>query len=118
MLSNEQHLSGVELWTLFQHVFNCLPMAGLVGTKIFCAHGGISEDLISFKQFDRVYRPTDVCDIGLLCDLIWSDPSTVCSMFDPSPRGVSSVFGKQAVINFCSKMNVDLVCRAHQCVMD
>ncbi|VDO33915.1 unnamed protein product [Haemonchus placei] len=43
---------GVELWTLFQHVFNCLPMAALVGTKIFCAHGGISEDLISFKQFE------------------------------------------------------------------
>ncbi|PIO70176.1 hypothetical protein TELCIR_07980 [Teladorsagia circumcincta] len=90
-------------------------MAGLVGSKIFCAHGGISEDLVSFKQ---VYRPTDICDIGLLCDLIWSDPSSACSMFDPSPRGVSSVFGKQAVNNFCTKMHVDLICRAHQCVMD
>ncbi|XGW07071.1 hypothetical protein V3C99_016962 [Haemonchus contortus] len=117
---------GVELWTLFQHVFNCLPMAALVGTKIFCAHGGISEDLISFKQFERivqaydfrVFRPTDICDIGLLCDLIWADPSPACSLFEESPRGVSFVFGKQAVNDFCNRMNVDLICRAHQCVME
>ncbi|VDL78146.1 unnamed protein product [Nippostrongylus brasiliensis] len=48
---------GVELWTLFQHVFNCLPVAALVGSKIFCAHGGISEDLINFKQFERCVAP-------------------------------------------------------------
>lgn len=39
----------------------------------------------------RVYRPTDICDIGLLCDLIWSDPSTTTNLYEPSPRGVSSV---------------------------
>ncbi|EPB73011.1 Ser/Thr phosphatase family protein [Ancylostoma ceylanicum] len=44
--------SGIELWTTFQHVFNCLPVAALVGSRIFCAHGGISEDLVSFKQFE------------------------------------------------------------------
>ncbi|EYB93416.1 hypothetical protein Y032_0182g876 [Ancylostoma ceylanicum] len=83
--------NGIELWTTFQHVFNCLPVAALVGSRIFCAHGGISEDLVSFKQFERVYRPTDICDIGLLCDLIWSDPSTTNDLYEPSPRGVSAV---------------------------
>ncbi|VDO33916.1 unnamed protein product [Haemonchus placei] len=66
----------------------------------------------------RVYRPTDICDIGLLCDLIWADPSPACSLFEESPRGVSFVFGKQAVNDFCNRMNVDLICRAHQCVME
>lgn len=109
---------GVELWTIFQHVFNCLPVSALVSSRIFCAHGGISEDLICFKQFERVYRPTDICDIGLLCDLIWSDPSATSTLYEPSPRGVSAVFGKEAVNNFCNKMNIDLICRAHQCVME
>ncbi|VDK62087.1 unnamed protein product [Cylicostephanus goldi] len=82
---------GVELWTLFQHVFNCLPLAAVVGGRIFCAHGGISEDLVCFRQLERVYRPTDICDIGLLCDLIWSDPCTTTTLYEPSPRGVSAV---------------------------
>ncbi|RCN29240.1 putative phosphoprotein phosphatase 1 [Ancylostoma caninum] len=110
--------NGVELWTTFQHVFNCLPVAALVGSRIFCAHGGISEDLISFRQFERVYRPTDICDIGLLCDLIWSDPSTTNDLYEPSPRGVSAVFGKTAVNKFCSSLKIDMICRAHQCVAD
>uniref|UniRef100_A0A1I7YDT6 Serine/threonine-protein phosphatase n=1 Tax=Steinernema glaseri TaxID=37863 RepID=A0A1I7YDT6_9BILA len=85
---------GKELWTLYQHVFNCMPVAAIVGDRMFCVHGGISADLYSFKQFDRIMRPTDITDLGLLTDLIWADPSdsvTDEAKYCTSPRGVSQV---------------------------
>ncbi|KHN85246.1 Serine/threonine-protein phosphatase PP-Z1 [Toxocara canis] len=82
---------GTQLWTLYQHVFNCLPLAAIVGDRIFAAHGGISEDLKCWRQFSRIRRPTDVTDIGLINDLIWADPCDACDRYAESPRGVSQV---------------------------
>lgn len=68
-----------------------MPLAAIVGGRIFCSHGGISEDMLSWKQLDRVVRPTDIVDIGLLTDLLWADPCKVTKKFGTSPRGVSMV---------------------------
>ncbi|KAH7726672.1 serine/threonine-protein phosphatase PP1-alpha catalytic subunit isoform X1 [Aphelenchoides avenae] len=76
--------------------------------RIFCAHGGISENLVSWKQFDRVVRPTDVCEVGPLADVIWSDPSTEVPGYAHSPREISKTFGAKALENFCKTMKVDL----------
>ena len=68
-----------------------MPFAALVGEKIFCSHGGISEGLLSWKQFDRIARPTDVTDVGLLTDLVWADPCNEAKRYETSPRGISMV---------------------------
>lgn len=98
------NFSENELWTLYQHVFNCMPMSALIAEKIFCTHGGISEDLISWKQYDRITRPTDITDVGLLTDLVWADPINDKKKYEPSIRGISqvSVFNKLIIkkINF------------------
>ncbi|GMR32753.1 hypothetical protein PMAYCL1PPCAC_02948, partial [Pristionchus mayeri] len=107
---------GLQAWTHLQHVFNCLPLAALVGKRIFCAHGGISDSLITFKQFDRIVRPADVADVGLMVDLLWSDPSSKTEWYQPSHRGASSVFGSRAISTFSQNLGVDLIVRAHQCV--
>lgn len=39
-----------DIWELFVQTFNNLPVAGLVGKKIFGMHGGISPDLTNFDQ--------------------------------------------------------------------
>ncbi|GMT01959.1 hypothetical protein PENTCL1PPCAC_24133, partial [Pristionchus entomophagus] len=109
---------GLQAWTHLQHVFNCLPLAALVGKRIFCAHGGISDSLVTFKQFDRIVRPADVADVGLMVDLLWSDPSPKTEWYAPSHRGASSVFGARAISTFCQHLGVDLIVRAHQCVDD
>ncbi|VDM36850.1 unnamed protein product [Toxocara canis] len=109
---------GTQLWTLYQHVFNCLPLAAIVGDRIFAAHGGISEDLKCWRQFSRIRRPTDVTDIGLINDLIWADPCDACDRYAESPRGVSQVFGKVAIDEFEDALKIDLIVRAHQVVMD
>lgn len=66
---------SIKLWKVFSDVFNCLPAAALVDEKILCMHGGLSPELKDLQQIADITRPCDVPDMGLLCDVLWSDPS-------------------------------------------
>ena len=50
------------------------PMSALVEEKILCMHGGLSPELNALQAIADLQRPCDVPDVGLMCDLIWSDP--------------------------------------------
>lgn len=54
-----------------------MPLAAVVGGRIFCCHGGLSPELHSLDQIDRLPRPADVPRAGLCCDLLWADPEYV-----------------------------------------
>ncbi|KHJ88847.1 hypothetical protein OESDEN_11350 [Oesophagostomum dentatum] len=43
-----------RLWLGFNEVFAWLPLAGLVGKKILCMHGGISAYLNSLEDIRRL----------------------------------------------------------------
>ncbi|RZC22427.1 Serine/threonine-protein phosphatase PP1 isoform B [Glycine soja] len=105
---------NVRLWKTFTDCFNCLPVAALVDEKILCMHGGLSPDLNNLDQIRNLQRPTDVPDTGLLCDLLWSDPSKDVQGWGMNDRGVSYTFGADKVSQFLQKHDLDLVCRAHQ----
>ncbi|XP_038702243.1 serine/threonine-protein phosphatase PP1-like isoform X2 [Tripterygium wilfordii] len=105
---------NVRLWRIFTDCFNCLPVAALVDGKILCMHGGISPDLRNLDQIRNLQRPTDVPDSGLLCDLLWSDPSNDIQGWGANDRGVSYTFGADRVIEFLKKHDIDLIVRAHQ----
>ena len=77
-------------------------------------HGGLSPDLQQLSQIQRIMRPTDVPDQGLLCDLLWSDPDKDVQGWGENDRGVSFTFGSDVVANFLRKHDLDLICRAHQ----
>ncbi|KAL9264478.1 Serine/threonine-protein phosphatase PP1 isozyme 2-like protein [Drosera capensis] len=109
---------NVRLWKTFIECFNCLPVAAVIDDKILCMHGGLSPDLTSVDQIRNIPRPTDVPDSGLLCDLLWSDPSREIKGWDSNDRGVSYTFGADKVAEFLMKNDMDLVCRAHQVVED
>lgn len=66
---------SIKLWKIFSDVFNCLPPAALVDEKILCMHGGLSPELKNLQQIADIRRPCDVPEMGLLCDILWSDPS-------------------------------------------
>ena len=55
-----------------------------------------------------------MCIIGLLCDLLWSDPDKDITGWSENDRGVSFTFGPDVVSRFLQKHDMDLICRAHQ----
>ncbi|KAH9682068.1 serine/threonine-protein phosphatase PP1 [Citrus sinensis] len=109
---------NVRLWKIFTDCFNCLPVAALIDEKILCMHGGLSPDLHNLNQIRSLPRPTDVPESGLLCDLLWSDPSNDIKGWEANDRGVSYVFGADRVTEFLQKHDLELICRAHQVVED
>ncbi|KAG6588315.1 hypothetical protein SDJN03_16880, partial [Cucurbita argyrosperma subsp. sororia] len=90
----------------------------LIDEKILCMHGGLSPDLTHLDRIRNMSRPTDVPDTGLLCDLLWSDPSKDVQGWGMNDRGVSFTFGADKVTEFLQKHDLDLICRAHQVVED
>jgi serine/threonine-protein phosphatase PP1 catalytic subunit len=55
-------------------------------------------------------------NIGLLCDLLWSDPDQNVNGWGPNDRGVSVTFSPNIIDRFLKNNDMDLVCRAHQVV--
>ncbi|KAF8640553.1 hypothetical protein AX17_000215 [Amanita inopinata Kibby_2008] len=109
---------NIKMWKTFIDVFNCLPIAAVVASKIFCVHGGLSPALHSMEDIKRIQRPTDVPDYGLLNDLLWSDPSDTALDWEDNERGVSFCFGKAIINDFLVRYDMDLICRAHMVVED
>ena len=93
-------------------MFNVLPISAIIDERILCMHGGLSPELNNLSIINAVQRPQDVPDEGLLCDLLWADPEDITG-WAPNERGVSYIFGQDVVRKFCSKHDIDLVCRAH-----
>ncbi|MBV36610.1 MAG: hypothetical protein CMP47_14330 [Rickettsiales bacterium] len=109
---------NVKIWKTFVDTFNCLPIAAIVAGKIFCVHGGLSPALSHMDDIRNIARPTDVPDFGLLNDLLWSDPADQEKDWESSERGVSYSFGKKVIVDFLTRHDFDLVCRAHMVVED
>lgn len=111
-----------KLWKQFINVFNHLPVAAVIENKILCMHGGLSPDLKNLQQIERLSRPTGIPESGVLCDLLWSDPSSsnapyilnlIPKRWGDNDRGVSYVFSEKVVEEFLLKHDLELVVRGH-----
>jgi serine/threonine-protein phosphatase 4 catalytic subunit len=52
-----------------------------------------------------------------MCDLLWSDPEDTQG-WGVSPRGAGYLFGSDVVAQFNATNHLDMICRAHQLVME
>ena len=52
-----------------------------------------------------------------MCDLLWSDPEETTG-WGMSPRGAGFLFGSDVVQQFNLTNNLEMICRAHQLVME
>lgn len=118
-LGNEE---GEQAWRRMNAVFDHMPLAAVVGSKILCLHGGIGRSINHVSQIDELERPIGMDKGGqVLLDLLWSDPTADDSIegIQPSPRGPGLVtFGPDRVEAFCDRNGLQLIVRAHECVMD
>lgn len=114
----ERFKNGAKIWKLFNNIFDWMPISGLIEDRILCMHGGISPHLKNIQDINKIQRPVDIPDEGIMCDILWSDPEKLISGWKDSDRGVSYIFGKDVLDKFVEHHDLDLVCRAHQVVED
>ena len=96
-----------------------LPLCAVINNKIFCVHGGISPNLNYLDDINKLNRFCIIPDSGLLCDLLWSDPSpNLKEEWGASSRGISYTFNENSVTNFLKRNRLKIICRAHQLVPD
>lgn len=104
-------------WKYCVEVFDYLNLAALVDNRIFCVHGGLSPILRTIDQIQVIERLQEIPHHGAYCDLMWSDPEDIPG-WAVSPRGAGYLFGYMATKEFVHNNDIELVCRAHQLVME
>ncbi|URD86554.1 Nuclear transcription factor Y subunit [Musa troglodytarum] len=109
---------GIWTWHRINRLFNWLPLAALIEKKIICMHGGIGRSINHVEQIENLQRPITM-ETGsvVLMDLLWSDPTENDSVegLRPNARGPGL---PDRVMEFCNNNDLQLIVRAHECVMD
>jgi len=101
------------------NVLCALPLCAVINNKIFCVHGGISPYLNKLDDINKITRFGSIPDSGLLCDLMWADPTmTSVDNWGMNSRGISCTYNADAVEKFLKRNKLQLICRAHQLVSE
>jgi diadenosine tetraphosphatase ApaH/serine/threonine PP2A family protein phosphatase len=115
-----------------------MPLAAVIEKRVICMHGalcssrllahsltppgGIGKSIESVEQLEQLVRPLTMENGGpVLMDLLWSDPTENDSItgLRPNARGPGLVtFGPDRVAAFLQANDLQMIIRAHECVMD
>ena len=49
---------GIKCWKSFCDCFNAFPVGAVIGSRIFCVHGGLSPLLENLTDINLIKRPT------------------------------------------------------------
>lgn len=114
---------GPEIYPRFLKSFSSLPLAAIVQGRAFCCHGGLSPHATKVRQIEELMRFTEVGYRGVMCDLLWSDPSYDFNSASSgwafnSKRKCSYCYNKNHVLEFFSKNKLSILFRAHEVQQD
>lgn len=108
-----QKYSSVH-YEVAQELFCEIPLAHVIGGKVFVVHGGLSTSpnftLDAIRKENRRREPPES---GLMADLLWADPQVMPGR-KPSKRGVGFSFGPNYTEEFLEKNGLELVIRSHE----
>ncbi|KAI8089857.1 serine/threonine-protein phosphatase 2B catalytic subunit [Halteromyces radiatus] len=109
-----------KVYDAVMECFDALPLAAVVNNQFLCVHGGLSPDLKTLRDIEKINRFREIPTNGLMCDLLWADPYEDFDS-DSNPkfehnhvRGCSYFFSYQAACVFLEKNNLLSVIRAHE----
>ncbi|KAF8385483.1 hypothetical protein PRIPAC_74625 [Pristionchus pacificus] len=109
-----------KLFHMFNEVFTYMPLACLVSGSILCMHGGIAPSATCLDDIRNIPKPLiDPPEDEIGCDLLWADPMIGLKGHRPnSVRGVSKHFGEDVLEDFMKRLDLTLVVRGHQMMMN
>lgn len=55
-------------------LFDTFPLSAVINGKFIAFHGGISPDMKSIKELNKINRFKEPPKAGVFCDILWSDP--------------------------------------------
>lgn len=71
-----------RIMNLFKSVFNSIPLASVVGGKVFVVHGGLStQPGVTLADIRALNRDREPPSTGLMADLLWSGKTIFISFF-------------------------------------
>ncbi|KAL4164530.1 hypothetical protein KRP22_004396 [Phytophthora ramorum] len=120
---------GISVYYHFLSCFQAMPVAAILSTsrgRIMCVHGGISPELKTIEDIQKIDRRREVPTTGILCDLLWSDPQTphgvqvdaevdTRASWEPNQaRGCSYYFNAAAMFEFLADNQLLSLLRAHE----
>ncbi len=82
--------------------------------RVFVVHGGLfSRDGVTLEEISDIDRNREPPEDGLMCELMWSDPSPFPGR-QPSKRGVGVAFGGDVTKRFLQENGLQLLVRSHE----
>eukprot|EP00804_Cyclotella_cryptica_P005230 CCRYP_018885-RD/>CCRYP_018885-RD protein AED:0.43 eAED:0.43 QI:0/-1/0/1/-1/1/1/0/337 len=103
-----------RIFELFLEVFSHLPLASVVGGKVFVTHGGLpTEPGVTLAEIRKIKRGCEPPNEGLMSDLLWADPQPFPGK-SPSKRGVGFSFGPDITESFLKGNGLQLLVRSHE----
>jgi len=111
----------IRVYDACMTAFDCLPLSALVDKKYLCVHGGISPQIETIEDIEKLDRFMEPPTSGPMCDLLWSDPVSEFNLdegnrkFMPnSVRGCSYSYSFKACCDFIQRNNLLSIIRAHE----
>ncbi|KAK7253912.1 protein phosphatase 5 [Aureococcus anophagefferens] len=99
---------------LFHECFCLLPLGCVIERRVIVVHGGCpSTDDVTLDDIRAIDRDDEPPEIGVFCDLLWSDPQPLDGR-TPSRRGVGLSFGPDVTRAFLAKNDLGLLIRSHE----
>uniref|UniRef100_A0A8C1PG04 Serine/threonine-protein phosphatase n=1 Tax=Cyprinus carpio TaxID=7962 RepID=A0A8C1PG04_CYPCA len=104
-----------QMFQLFSEVFQWLPLAQCINSKVLVMHGGLfSEDGVTLEDIRKIDRNRQPPDSGPMCDLLWSDPQPQDGRSVSNKRGVSCQFGPDVTERFLEQNKLQYIVRSHE----
>eukprot|EP00668_Euglena_longa_P004163 GGOE01004878.1.p1 GENE.GGOE01004878.1~~GGOE01004878.1.p1 ORF type:complete len:975 (-),score=220.51 GGOE01004878.1:384-2909(-) len=112
--------SGTMLFQMFAMLWNVLPLATVIDDAILVVHGGLFRTSgVTLNQINTI--PKEDCTMDptalhekLLCDILWSDPTSQPGRCEGS-RGAHTIkFGPDVTRTFLERNQLKLLVRSHQ----
>eukprot|EP00597_Dinobryon_sp_UTEXLB2267_P000297 CAMPEP_0170072352 /NCGR_PEP_ID=MMETSP0019_2-20121128/10014_1 /TAXON_ID=98059 /ORGANISM="Dinobryon sp., Strain UTEXLB2267" /LENGTH=279 /DNA_ID=CAMNT_0010281285 /DNA_START=272 /DNA_END=1111 /DNA_ORIENTATION=+ len=107
-----------EVMHKFEELFEALPVAAVLQDEVFVVHGGIGPTAatctIDELNTHVMNRKLSKVSGEVFEELLWSDPDDEDSKFSESPRGLGSLFGKDATKSFLKRNKLKLLIRSHE----